>query len=159
MQQDSTYSKFSEKGTQPTPSQVWTQRQWDLYAEAVCTTGVNARFSAAKEWFKFIDPVAVVQAIGREVHAVQYMGYAIVYNIGAPWYNPKTRFLNECLVVRLEPGPGRLDDVVECLEFLARETGCQGITVGNALTTDDRLRRFYERRGFKLEANSLFKEI
>jgi hypothetical protein len=119
-----------------------------------------AKNGRGKAWTELIDPDHVTALIlERRVESFVYRGYLIVFDIGAPWYSPDKKVLEEMLVARLDPTPGRIRDVVSALSAVAHANGCVGIAVGNALTFDGRLARVYERFGFNPEALSLYKDI
>ncbi|MHA6903321.1 hypothetical protein ACJBUE_20905 (plasmid) [Ralstonia syzygii subsp. celebesensis] len=116
--------------------------------------------SEGKAWVRSIDPHHVYRQIReRQVESVISEGYLVVFAVGVPWYSPAARFLEELMVMRLDPQPGRFRVVVQTLLKLAARASCDGVAAGTALTADARLRRVYERFGFRAEADSLFKSI
>ncbi|WP_236673986.1 hypothetical protein [Ralstonia syzygii] len=137
----------------------YTDTDWSAIERAVHETASKVQ-SEGKAWVRSIDPHHVYRQIReRQVESVISEGYLVVFAVGVPWYSPAARFLEELMVMRLDPQPGRFRVVVQTLLKLAARASCDGVAAGTALTADARLRRVYERFGFRAEADSLFKSI
>lgn len=120
----------------------------------------DSALAAGKAWPRMADAAHVAQALQAGRHKwVAYQGYLIVFDVGSPWYAPDALVLQEMLVLRYEDGPGNFRHVIAMLQALAEENGCVGISAGTALTTDPRLTRVYQRLGFQVEAQSLFRSM
>ncbi len=87
-------------------------------------------------------------------------GYLIVFGLGAPWYAPHRITLEELTVFRVGDKPRSFRVVPETLlRIAAAIPQCTAIVVGTSFTSDDRLRRVYQRFGFQVEAESLIRRI
>ncbi len=92
-------------------------------------------------------------------HAYIVGSYLVLYDIGSPWYSPKT-YLVEQLVLNLSPTRADFSVVAKFLEQAGREAGVDAVVVGTALARSDRaLARLYQLSGFKVEALTLTKEL
>ncbi|WP_247537416.1 hypothetical protein [Ralstonia pseudosolanacearum] len=135
----------------------YTDQDWSAIERAVHATASKVQ-REGKTWVRHIDAHHVYRQIReRLVESVIHDGYLVVYGIGVPWYSAATRFLEELMVMRLDPKPGTFRVVVQTLLKLAALSSCEGVAAGTALTADNRLRRVYERYGFRAEADALFK--
>ncbi|KAF1043434.1 MAG: hypothetical protein GAK35_02218 [Herbaspirillum frisingense] len=117
------------------------------------------RYQAAdKYWVQQIDPDYVYGLIeSGGIPAVITEGYLIVFDVSIPWHNPNVRVLDERMVLRISPNPGKFSSVVTSLDILAKAYECHAIAVGDALQGDSRLERVYERYGFAKQCNQLMK--
>ncbi|MGA4005350.1 hypothetical protein ACI2US_03150 [Ralstonia nicotianae] len=137
----------------------YTEQDWSAIERAVHSTASKVQ-REGKAWVRHIDSHHVYRQIReRLVESVIHDGYLVVYAVGVPWYSPTARFLEELMVMRLDPRPGTFRVVVQTLLKLAALASCEGVTAGTALTADNRLRRVYERYGFRAEADALFKRL
>lgn len=94
-----------------------------------------------------------------DFHVVYVKGYVLVFNVGSPWYAPERLILEEMTVFRVGDKPADFRVVPQTLLHLARVLNCHGVVVGTSFTNDPRLRRVYERYGFKVEAEALIRII
>lgn len=137
----------------------YTDTDWSAIERAVHATTSKVQ-SDGKAWVRHIDAHHVYRQIReQQVESVIHEGYLVVFGVGVPWYSPTARFLEELMVMRLDPKPGVFRVVVETLLKLADLVGCVGVAAGTALSSDDRLLRVYKRYGFRVEASSLFKRL
>ncbi len=137
----------------------YTDTDWSAIERAVHATASKVQ-SEGKAWVRHIDAHHVYRQIReRQVESVIHDGYLVAFGVGVPWYSPTVRFLEELMVMRIDPKPGRFRVVVETLLKLADMAGCAGVAAGTALSLDDRLLRVYKRYGFRVEASSLFKRL
>jgi hypothetical protein len=85
-------------------------------------------------------------------------GYLLVADVNPLWCKPDKVFLSERTVFRVDEQPRDFRVVPQTLLHIAASIpNCAGISVGTSFTRDNRLRRVYERYGFEVEAESLFR--
>ncbi|MEJ1593524.1 hypothetical protein SMA75_20230 [Escherichia coli] len=140
-------------------SDDWTLTEWNDFYRAVVFTAARIQESGHKGWLKHINSHHVFGHV-REGHskAVLADGYAVIFAVSPPWWNLDRLALEEMLVIRVADGPGNIRAVPRILDALAAHYKVDVVCVGDALTADDRLSRFYQRQGFVPEANQLIKE-
>lgn len=94
------------------------------------------------------------------INVVLVGGYLLVYDVGTPWYSPDLVMLEELTVFRVDPKPASFRVIPQALlQIAAGIPNCTRVVVGTSYVRDHRLRRVYERYGFKVEAEALYRSI
>lgn len=123
-----------------------------------------ARVGNQKQWFRTIDPEAVLHTIysGKYYVYIVEETYLVMADCGNAWFaNEEDKALAEMLVLKIYPqGPGKFNDITRALTALARTVGARAICVGTALAVNNRaLTRMYTRGGFEVSAVELYKAL
>lgn len=113
-----------------------------------------------KVWFEFVDLEHVLGTIlSGALPCAIVDGYLVMYDHGAPWYNPNIIVLEEVMVITVQPG-GEFRNVVRFLESKGRLHSASFVAVGTALAqTDSLLARKYSALGFQQSAVQLAKPL
>jgi len=84
-------------------------------------------------------------------------GYAILYDVGSPWYSSR-RYLIEDMILKVYPDDrtARVADAIAALETLRVEHGCDAIAAGD--TQVGKMAPLYHDAGFQTIGVQLFKE-
>jgi len=123
-----------------------------------------ARVGNQKQWFRTIDPEAVLRTIYSGEYYVYIVEdtYLVMADCGSAWFADEgDKTLAEMLVLKVYPqGPGKFSDIPRALTALARAVGARAICVGTALAVNNRaLARLYTREGFEASAVELYKAL
>lgn len=85
--------------------------------------------------------------------------YLVVYTISEPWYS-KSKYLEECLVLRVYETNEKFKCVAEFLEQEAIKHGCIGIYVATDMSIKNNVvSRMYRRYGFTEDSIKLYKNV
>jgi hypothetical protein len=114
-----------------------------------------------KRAYADVDPDYVMRALRHyDMHMVLVGGYLLVYDVGSPWYAPDRVTLEELTVFRVSETPRSFRVIPETLlRIAAAIPNCTGIVVGTSFTRDARLKRVYQRYGFAVEAEQLYRSL
>lgn len=133
-------------------------------ASAIRTYADSIGHRINKVWFKSVDTQHVLSLIltGGVNAAIVNDSYLVLYEAGAPWYNPTVTVVEELMVLSLQDGSptASLKDVTDFLEGQGRIHKATLVVVGTALAhRDEALIRMYGRLGFNRESTMLIKAI
>lgn len=133
--------------------------EWTELRFAMLRAAMEAQSAGTKKWFRHINVQHAFDSVRLGLIDVAVAdGYAVLYSVDHPWWNRDYKMIGEMLVVRLGDTPGNVRTVLRILDALAAQHDADAICVGDALTFDSRLTRFYQRAGFRVESSQLIKE-
>jgi hypothetical protein len=148
------------------PAMSWSRDWTSATREAVADAMVGFYTTLAtsnKRWTATIDRDLVIRAVldGELFQCVLVSGYLLAFQMVTHWYMAEGSFVfYEHLLLKVDPAANSIRPVLRAMEDIAQRAGCVGIAVGTALNaSDEKLVRVYERRGFRVEAHAMFKEL
>ena len=115
--------------------------------------------AASRGQMKFTDEATARRYITQRVDDVQIImleGYAIMYDVGAPWYS-KQEFLLEELIIKVTPTDRPVSVAIAALEYMARALHLPAVVAGD--TQVGYMRQHYEAAGYGLLGYQFLKEI